>query len=94
MKKNILNSKRIYKLIMIVFLIYCITIFVKQQTKLNAYSAEKKYYETQINSLDEEKQKLLETQESVNSPEYIEKNAREKLEMYLPNETIFIDISK
>lgn len=92
--KNLLNSKKVYKLILIIFVIYCITIMVKQQIKLNSYATEKKYYQTQIDSLNEEKQNLLKTQESVNSPEYIEKMAREKLEMYLPNETIFIDINK
>ena len=92
--KNLLNSKKISKLILIVFLIYCIVIIIKQQVKLNSYATEKKYYQTQIDSLNEEKQNLLQTQESVNSPEYIEKMAREKLEMYLPNETIFIDINK
>ena len=92
--KNLLNSKKISKLILIVFLIYCIVIIIKQQVKLNSYATEKKYYQTQIDSLNEEKKNLLQTQESVNSPEYIEKMAREKLEMYLPNETIFIDINK
>ena len=91
--KNILNSKKLYRIILIVFLVYCITIIVKQQTKLNSYVAESKYYETQIDSLNEEKKQLLETQESVNSPEYIENMAREKLEMYLPNEQIFVDIN-
>ena len=91
--KNILNSKKLYRIILIVFLVYCITIIVKQQTKLNSYVAESKYYEDKINSLNEEKQQLLETQENVNSPEYIENVAREKLEMYLPNEQIFVDIN-
>jgi cell division protein FtsL len=91
--KNILNSKKIYRIILIVFLVYCITIIVKQQTKLNSYVTESKYYEDKINSLNEEKQQLLETQENVNSPEYIENVAREKLEMYLPNEQIFVDIN-
>ena len=40
------------------------------------------------------KEELLATQENVNSEEYIEKIAREKLEMYYPNETVFIDITK
>lgn len=91
--KNILNSKKIYNIIVIVFLVYCITIMIKQQLKLNSYNDESKYYESQINALEEEKKQLLETQESVNSPEYIEQMAREKLEMYMPNEKIFVDIN-
>ena len=36
---------------------------------------------------------LLETKESVNSTEYIENIAREKLGMYLPNERVYYDIT-
>ena len=31
---------------------------------------------------------------NINSKEYIEEVAREKLDMYLPNEKVYIDISK
>ena len=91
--KNILNSKKVHRLIMLVFLIYCAIILFKQQTKLNSYSTEKKYYEAEINSLEKEKEELTQIQNNVNSPEYIESVAREKLEMYLPNEQIFVDIN-
>ena len=37
---------------------------------------------------------LQKTKENVNSTEYIEEVAREKLDMYLPNERVYIDISK
>ena len=30
----------------------------------------------------------------MNTPEYIEKIAREKLDMYMPNERVYIDVSK
>lgn len=91
--KNIINSKKIYKLIILVFLVYCAIIIFKQQTKLNSYFTEKKYYESQIESLKKEKEELTKTQENVNSPEYIETMAREKLEMYLPNEKVYVDIN-
>ena len=32
--------------------------------------------------------------ENINSDEYIEQIAREKLEMYYPNERVYIDIEK
>ena len=91
--KKILNSRKIFKLIMIVFLVYCFTILVKQQVKLNSYNTEQKYYESQIESLENKKSELTEIQENVNSPEYIETMAREKLEMYLPNERVYVDIN-
>ena len=40
------------------------------------------------------KKELQKTKENVNSTEYIEEVAREKLVMYLPNERVYIDISK
>ena len=43
---------------------------------------------------EEKKEKLLETKSNINSKEYIEQVAREKLDMYLPNEKVYIDISK
>lgn len=47
-----------------------------------------------IDSVKWKKEELLATQENVNSEEYIEKIAMEKLEMYYPNKTVFIDITK
>ena len=61
---------------------------------LNSYNAEIKIYEAQITKEQETKQTLNEIKENVNSPEYIEKIAREKLGMYLPNERVYIDIGK
>ena len=37
---------------------------------------------------------LFETKANINSKEYIEEVARGKLDMYLPNEKVYIDISK
>ena len=52
------------------------------------------YYTSQIEALQEKKADLKATQKNVNSEEYIEKVAREKLDMYYPNETVYLDISK
>ena len=41
-----------------------------------------------------EQEKLNETKNNINSNEYIEQIAREKLGMYLPNERVYIDIGK
>ena len=74
--------------------IYILCIFVSQQQTLNRYKKEVKEYDVQIEEAEETKQSLLEMKENVNSPEYIEKIAREKLGMYLPNERVYIDIGK
>lgn len=92
---KLLKSKKLFEKIFIgIMLFYFVCVLSGQQTKLNAYKNEKKYYE---NQLDELKNKQIELQNSlanVNSTEYIEKVAREKLEMYYPYESVFIDISK
>ena len=43
---------------------------------------------------EEIKQELADTKEHLDSKEYIEDVAREKLDMYLPNERVYIDKTK
>ena len=87
--------KKLFKKLMFVGLgIYVLCILVSQQQTLNRYKKEVKEYDVQIEEAEETKQSLLEMKENVNSPEYIEKIAREKLGMYLPNERVYIDIGK
>ena len=69
-------------------------IFYNQQIKLNNYDNEKQYYNDQIADLNSQKEELIVEKENVNSPEYIEDIAREKLDMYLPNEKVFVDMNK
>ena len=92
--KNKINSNKIMNLVLIAFVIYAIITFFGQQKTLNSYNKEIAYYNEQINSLEDKKEDLLAIKENVNSPEYIEEVAREKLDMYLPNEKVFVDISK
>lgn len=78
----------------IALIIYAIYILIAQQKSLNAYAREGKEYTNQI---EKEKQTAVElntTLQSLNSTEYIEDIAREKLDMYLPNERVYIDITK
>lgn len=94
MKKKILSTKKIYILALLLFIIYSIIILINQQIKLNSYAKQKGYYEEQLEKEKSKKEDLLSMKENVNSPEYIEEVAREKLDMYLPNERVYIDISK
>lgn len=93
MKK--LNFKKIYKkLFLLIFAIYVIYTFAMQQQTLNAYKAEENRYNVEIEEAKKEQEKLIETKNNINSDEYIEQIAREKLNMYLPNERVYIDIGK
>ena len=87
--------KNIYKKILLIAIAcYVVSIFVSQQQTLNSYRQDIKKCEEQIAEAKETKEELIEMKENVNSPEYIEQIAREKLGMYLPNEKVYIDIGK
>ena len=79
------------KIIFIAILIYAIITFINQQKILNTYSEQEKCLNTQIAEASEYQNKLNEEKDNVNSPEYIEAIAREKLDMYLPNERVYVD---
>ena len=91
---NILKINKIINLILVISIIYAVFTFAGQQAKLNSYNKDIAYYTNQKEALEKKHEELLATQENVNSPEYIEKIAREELDMYLPNETVYIDVSK
>ena len=93
-RMNLFKLNKLMNLILILFIFYSIFTFINQQRKLNSYNKDISYYSAQIEELKEQKDELVATQENVNSEEYIEKVAREKLDMYLPNETVYVDISK
>ncbi len=89
------SFKKVYKrLFVLIFAIYVIYTFIMQQQTLNAYQAETKKYNLEIEKAQEEQEKLNATKNNINSNEYIEQIAREKLDMYLPNERVYIDIGK
>ena len=93
MKK--INFKKLYKKIpILVFAIYVIYTLISQQQILNSYKVEANKYTNDILQAQAEQEKLNETKNKINSNEYIEQIAREKLGMYLPNERVYIDIGK
>lgn len=82
-----------YTLVLLI-LVYIVHIFITQQSTLNSYATESKQYQSQIESAKEIQAELNSTIQNLNSSEYIEEEAREKLDMYLPNERVYIDIKK
>lgn len=94
MKKKLNNKKILKKIIFGAIFIYVLCIFINQQQTLNSYKTAKEYNEQKLEEVKEYQESLIVMKENVNSNEYIEKVAREKLDMYLPNEKIYIDISK
>ena len=68
---------------------------IKQQLNISEYKNELQELSSKIEIAEEElkqnKIDLEQEKKNTNSPEYIEKLAREKLGMYLQNERVYID---
>ena len=90
--KKLIKSNKIYKKLLILgVLLYVTYIFIGQQKTLNSYKNSEKYYSDRLNKQLAYQESLYETKSNINSNEYIEEAAREKLDMYLPNERVYID---
>jgi len=93
--KNLNNFKKIFKVLGILgIFIYVVCIFINQENNLTAYKNEQKYIAQKIEEQNEYKETLVAMKDNISSSEYIEEIAREKLDMYLPNERVYIDIGK
>ena len=87
--------KKIYKkLIILAIAIYTIFTLINQQKTLNQYSKQSEELNKQIAEETANKEDLAKQKENVDSLEFIEEMAREKLDMYYPNERVYIDIEK
>ena len=85
------KSKKIYKKLLILGIsIYVIFTFINQQKTLNQYSQNSQELSQKIEEEKENKEELAKKKEDVNSLEFIEQMAREKLDMYYPNERVYI----
>ena len=90
MKINI--KKLLKKLLIVAFIAYVTITLFNQQKVLNTYKDNIASIEEDIEEANEKKASLVSLKENANSLEYIEKIAREKLDMYMPNEKVYKDI--
>ena len=88
MKKN---NKIIRNLLIIAIVIYIAYVFINQQKTLNEYSKNAEELNQQIASEEATNEDLNQQKDNVNSLEFIEEMAREKLDMYYPNERVYMD---
>ena len=87
-----MKNKKIYKkLFIFVIAIYVIFTLINQQKALNQYSENSKELSIQIEEEKQYNEELAKKKEDVNSLDFIEQMAREKLGMYYPNERVYID---
>lgn len=91
MKKRLKTKKIGKKILFFAIFAYIVYIFIGQQKTLNSYKTAQKYYSEQLDKQLAYQEELYQTRDNINSKEYIEEVAREKLDMYLPNERIYID---
>lgn len=84
--------KKIYKKV-IIFVIAGYTLFTlyNQQITLNQYSKQSEELNEKIAEETKVNEDLNKQKDNVNSSEFIEQTAREKLDMYYPNERVYID---
>ena len=92
--KNKKTNNLFRKVIVLIFVVYFIYTILTQQKTLNSYAKEREMYNEQIDLAQDEQNELKKIKENINSDEYIEQIAREKLDMYYPNERVYIDIEK
>jgi len=91
MRTSIKKVNILKKLAFIAIAIYILYIFIHQQKILNSYKDSQSQYREQIDEKIAYRDSLYKTKENINSEEFIEEIAREKLDMYYPNEKIYID---
>jgi len=82
------------RIVIIGIVIYILYAFISRQQVLNNYKKEEQHYLDLIAKEEQRNAELLEVKDNINSTEFIEETARNKLGMYLPNERVYIDISK
>lgn len=92
-----MKSKRkiiILNLIFCAFIVYAVITFISQEITLTNYSSDYSYYQGKTIEENNRNAVLLKEKENINTDQYIEKIAREKLGLVMPNETIYIDSSR
>ncbi len=83
--------KKLKKVFILILIIYAAFTVINQQKTLNKYNQESIELSKQIEEEQQNKEQLAKRKDDVNSLEFIEQTAREKLDMYYPNERVYID---
>ncbi len=88
------NIKRLLvSALVLVFCCYFVYTVIGQQVDLSRKNGEIRDLNAQVEAASRETDRLNEELESVNDPEYLERMAREKLGLVMPNERVYIDLS-
>ena len=86
------KTRKLYKkLLIIAIMLYVGITLINQQATLNDYTKKSESLAQELKEEQEYKEELANKKEEVNSLEFIEQTARERLDMYLPNERVYVD---
>ena len=85
-------KKILKKAVFIAFIFYVAVTIFNQQKTLNTYKSNIASVKKDLEEATEYKESLVSLKENAHSAEYIEKIAREKLNMYMPDEKVYIDV--
>jgi cell division protein ftsL len=92
MKEDKKNTKNliIYLIIFAFVIAVSINAIINQESKKQEIKMQISQYEEELEKLRAEKEELIEQKEKTNTDKYIENVARNKLDMFLPNEKVYI----
>ena len=85
-----MNKKLITLIIIVTSIILFLIKFINQEKMSKKYDEESSQYTQQIENAQTTQNKLKSTSSSLNTLNYIEDTARNKLDMYLPNERVYV----
>lgn len=92
MKEDKKNTKNliIYLIIFAFVIAVSINAIINQESKKQEIKMQISQYEEELEKLRAEKEELIEQKEKTNTDKYIENVARNKLDMFLPNEKVYV----
>jgi len=88
------KGSKIGLLIIIGAFIYFIYVFIDQQKLINAKTNEMQNLQNKIAEEERINEELKQQKEMINTDEYVEKIAREKLGMVKRGEKVFVDVNR
>ncbi|MBE7042593.1 MAG: septum formation initiator family protein [Ruminococcaceae bacterium] len=93
-KKQKQEKSKMTRALWAVVFLYVGYIFVQQQIRLHDLRVEEKEVSAEIEQAQQENKELTHVMDIMDTDEYIEKVARQKLGFVKPDEQVFIDTSK
>ena len=88
------TKKLLLNLLFVLIVVYAVFRILNQQQALDQYQKQQEQLVAQIDEQNEYKEELNKKKDNIESLDYIEQAAREYLDMYLPNEKVYIDSQK